>query len=398
MTETPEPERSHKAGNGEDSIYWDASKNTYVGAMSLGFTPSGKRRRPKVTGKTKTEVRRKLRDLRKEMESGVKTPANYTVSDTIEDYLARGFKGRDPETVKKCRSLTENHILPMLGKAKLRDLTADDLDDWLDDRADYLATRSLREVLGVLRRAITHAQKRDKVMRNVAELVTVPDGRPGRPSKALTLEQAKAVLMAARGSILHAYIVVSLLIGVRTEEARPLTWDHVHLHPVGDIPPHIEVWRSVRRHGDTKTRKSRRTLALPQQVVAVLENHRVDQGWRRVAAGERWAENDLVFASTVGTPLDASHVRRGFRAIVKRAGLAPEWTPRELRHSFVSLLSDHGIPLEVIARVVGHSSTATTEAVYRKQLRPVITEGAGAMDSIFNYGDEEGETAPAEEG
>ncbi|MGW1493874.1 tyrosine-type recombinase/integrase [Streptomyces sp. NPDC002402] len=60
-----------------------------------------------------------------------------------------------------------------------------------------------------------------------------------------------------------------------------------------------------------------------------------------------------------------------------------EWTPRELRHSFVSLLSDHGIPLEVIARVVGHSGSRTTEAVYRKQIRPVITQGAEAMDAIF---------------
>ncbi|MFJ5216359.1 tyrosine-type recombinase/integrase [Streptomyces sp. NPDC088354] len=71
-----------------------------------------------------------------------------------------------------------------------------------------------------------------------------------------------------------------------------------------------------------------------------------------------------------------------------------EWTPRELRHRFAAALSERGIPLEAIARVVGHSSTATTEAVYRMQLRPVITEGAGAMDEIFALGGEgEQETA-----
>lgn len=71
-----------------------------------------------------------------------------------------------------------------------------------------------------------------------------------------------------------------------------------------------------------------------------------------------------------------------------KAGLKPEWTPRELRHSFVSPLSDHGITLERIALLVGHSSQGTTEAVYRKQLRPVITEGAEAMDEIFADDDE----------
>ncbi|WP_344935401.1 tyrosine-type recombinase/integrase [Sphaerisporangium flaviroseum] len=80
-----------------------------------------------------------------------------------------------------------------------------------------------------------------------------------------------------------------------------------------------------------------------------------------------------------------SHVRRDFRNAIRDAqGLDPsQWTPRELRHSFVSLLSDNGIPLEEISRLVGHSSTAVTEAVYRKQIRPVLQAGAVAMDQIF---------------
>jgi integrase len=93
----------------------------------------------------------------------------------------------------------------------------------------------------------------------------------------------------------------------------------------------------------------------------------------------------LVFTSKVGTPLDPSHVRRDFRAAIRDAeGVDPaEWTPRELRHSFVSLLSDDGVPLEEISRLVGHSSTAVTEEVYRKQIRPVVQTGAVAMDRIF---------------
>ncbi len=70
MTDAPKPAR--RAGHGEDTIYWDAAKNRYVGAVSLGYAPNGKRRRPKVYGKTKTEVRQKIRDLKKEVQSGVK--------------------------------------------------------------------------------------------------------------------------------------------------------------------------------------------------------------------------------------------------------------------------------------------------------------------------------------
>jgi integrase len=91
-----------------------------------------------------------------------------------------------------------------------------------------------------------------------------------------------------------------------------------------------------------------------------------------------------VFASEVGTELDAPNVRRGFRRIAKKAGLvAGEWTPRELRHSFVSLLSDGGLSIEQISRLVGHSSTSVTETVYRHQLNPVVEDGAAAMDRIL---------------
>jgi integrase len=86
-----------------------------------------------------------------------------------------------------------------------------------------------------------------------------------------------------------------------------------------------------------------------------------------------------------GKLLDAADVRRDFRNAIKDAkGVDPrERTPRELRHSFVSPLSDNGIPLEEISRLVGHSSTAVTEAVHRKQIRPLLQGGATAMDRIF---------------
>ncbi|MER5884251.1 tyrosine-type recombinase/integrase [Streptomyces sp. NPDC001941] len=389
MTETPK--RARRAGHGEDTIYWDAKKKTYVGAVSMGHAANGKRRRPKVYGKTKTEVRQKIRDLKKEMEAGVKAPVHYTVTEAVNDWLERGLKGRDEKgTIGKNRTMATKHLIPFIGKAKLKDLSADDVDDWLDERAEHLATRSLRDLLAILRRSIAHAQRRDKAARNVALLVTAPEGRPGRPSKAMNVEQARAVLTAARPSRLYAYFVLSFLGGVRTEEARPLTWDHVFLKTKDGVPPHVAVWRSVRKHGDTKTRRSRRTIALPKMVVDVLEEHMQRQQKERKAQKKEWDPEGRVFTTRSGEPLDAANVRRDFRAIIAKAAKASgvdlkpqEWTTRETRQSFVSLLSDHGVPLETIATLVGHTSQATTEAVYRKQLRPVITRGAEAMDVIF---------------
>jgi integrase len=93
---------------------------------------------------------------------------------------------------------------------------------------------------------------------------------------------------------------------------------------------------------------------------------------QRLAAGERWTETGLVFTTSVGTKMLAGNVRRDFRrALTLLPGIDPsEWTPRELRLSFVSLLSDAGVPVEEIPRFVGHSGTTVTELVYRHQLKP----------------------------
>ena len=121
----------------------------------------------------------------------------------------------------------------------------------------------------VLVRAIRHAEANDHVGRNVASFVKPPQGKTGRPPRAMTAAEAAALLAAAKDHPrIGAYVILSLTTGIRTEEARALRWDHVDLDGDPDartpVPPSIAVWRSVRLHGDTKTEKSRRTLALPQ--------------------------------------------------------------------------------------------------------------------------------------
>lgn len=379
-----------RRSRGDGGLHWDDKRQRWIATASLGFDPSGKRIVKRASGKTKTEAKTKLKEVLRDYEDGLAiAPTGYTVKDAVTDWLAYGLAGRDGGTVETNTILCNTHVIPALGARKLRDLSAEDVDKWLADKAKTLSTRTLEAIRSCLNRAVKRAMARDKVKRNVVELCSVPAGQPGRPSKSLTLAQAEAVLAAAEDSPLYAYVVVSLLTGGRTEEVRPLTWDHVELDgdpkAVPVIPPHIAVWRSVRSTGDTKTRKSRRTLALPGRAIDALKIQWERQGWQRLAAGDQWQDHGLVFTSAVGTELDSANVRREFRRILARVeGVNPqEWTPRELRQTFVSILSDGGMPIEEISRLVGHSSTAVTEEVYRKQIRPVIQSGATAMDGIF---------------
>jgi integrase len=357
----------------------------WVGIVSRGFGPDGKRLRRKVTGSTKATVQDRLKKLHDELESGVRTTPNYTVRRAAEDWLREGLAGRSPKTIKK----NENVIAPILttiGGRKLRELTAGDVQNALAIMADTYSSAAVTMGHNALTRAIRHAEARDLAGRNVATLVDTPKGQAGRPSKSLTFEQASALLADTEGTRMHAYIALCLATGIRTEEARELRWDHVSL---GDptakppVPASAAVWRSVRADGDSKTEKSRRTLGLPQMAVDALKAHQKRQQEERLAAGSQWSDHGLVFASRTGTALDAANVRREFKAACKAAKIGEHWTPRELRHSFVSLMSSSGVPVEEIARLAGHSNTRTTEVVYRRELRPVLTTGAEAMDKLF---------------
>ena len=90
-----------------------------------------------------------------------------------------------------------------------------------------------------------------------------------------------------------------------------------------------------------------------------------------------------MFTSHLGAALDAGNVRKMFKRVFAEAGVGEGWTPRELRTSFVSLMSHQGVSIEEIARLAGHATTRTTEIVYRRELRPVITTGAEIMDHLF---------------
>lgn len=309
-----------RRARGEGGLHWDESRQRWIATITVGYTPAGKRIVRKGSGKTKTEARAKLREKIRDYEDGLALVQDgHTVADALTDWLTYGLSNQSESTKANYTTLVRSHIISDLGARKLRDLSATDVDRWLMGKAQRLSTRTLRLLHSLLNRAINRAMARDRVKRNVVALCEVPTGRGGRPSKSLTLDHAKALLIAAESSSLHAYIVVSLLTGARTEELRALTWSHVDLagKPDNDppVPPSIQVWRSVRADGDTKTKKSRRTLALPARCVTALTTQHERQG--------QPAADRLVFASTAGTALDPAQRASGLPPRRRQSGPRP---------------------------------------------------------------------------
>ena len=162
-----------------------------------------------------------------ELDRGLRTSATYTVRQAVDDWLEGGLPGRSERT----RSIYREALPPLLERSAQAAEGADGPRCTQGTRGARrpLSTRYLQIAKASLARAIRYAEAHDLVGRNVATLVDAPKGQVGRPSRSLTLEQSLALLEAARGSRLNAYVVLSITVGVRTEEARELRWDHVDL-------------------------------------------------------------------------------------------------------------------------------------------------------------------------
>jgi integrase len=127
----------------------------------------------------------------------------------------------------------------------------------------------------------------------------------------------------------------------------------------------------------TKTPRSRRTLVLSPESVAVLRAHRVAQARRLVAGLE------LIFTTEQGTPYQQSNVRRAFKAALRAAGLPETVRIYDLRHTTASLLLEAGRPITVVSERLGHVNAAVTLAVYSHALEGQQRDAAEAMGAIL---------------
>jgi integrase len=360
-----------RRGHGEDAVYRDGDR--WRGAVSLGVGPNGRRLRRKVSGRTKAEVLQKLRELRKTVDAGLPVPDNrITVGAYLDRWLSTTLPGHIADsTLDDYQDTVRLHLTPTLGTRRLSSLTVADVDElWAIKRAAGYSANSIRIMRAVLRKALGQAEREGLIVRNVAALSSAPRLTP-KEGRSLTIEQAQKLLQVVRGHRLEALVLITLAFGLRRGEALGLRWDGVDwgvgsiavTHSVKRVRARDAKRRTAIVLGELKTRRSRRTLYLTPELLAVLRRHRVRQLEEQLRLGAAWQEWGLMFPSEVGTPLDPDSFSHLFSRWCREAGLG-HWHPHELRHSAASLMLAQGTPLYVVSEVLGHASIAVTKDVY----------------------------------
>jgi integrase len=317
------------------------------------------------------------------------------------DEVARPqVRQRTFETYESC---VRRHILPTLGRKRLRALTPVDVRGLLNRKLDEgLSPPTVKYVHSVLRSALAQAVRDGLVQRNVATLVRPPRG-PRKEAAYLDLDEARTLLDAAKDDRLHALWVVAISLGLR-RELLGLRWSSVDLP--GSMLRVRETVQRLRGEGlvidETKSIRSNRTLPLPRMTADALIRHRARQDAERAATGARWRDHDLVFPSPIGTPMDPRNLNREFHALLLRSGVGlrtetgedgevrtvPRVRLHDLRHTCATFLVALGVPMRAIMEILGHSGIAITSDTYAHVVPSLLGDAAERMNDLLDPDDD----------
>ena len=340
--------------------------------------------RASFTANSKAECQSWLRKMRNQAERGW----NYAGSTmTLEEYLPIWLENSQAslrlKTHDQYRRTIEKHILHHVGKIRLKDLHTERVERFY---ASLLKSgsgvRTVRIVHAVLHRALEKAVRYGLILRNPTQGAALPQYKH---AEMLVLDetQVSQLLVAANDSRHKALYHLAVITGMRMGELFGLRWSDLQW-----ISGRIYVRRQVQYvpgHGwsfvEPKTRSGRRTIKLGEGVLQALQEHLVRQQEERTAVGERWVENELIFPSKTGTPMDASNLRLDFYQVLQNAGL-PKIRFHDLRHTAASLMLNHGIPVIVVSKILGHSKPSITMDIYGHLYNEMQDEAAQLMDEL----------------
>jgi integrase len=354
--------KTKSRANGDGDVFPRKNKagkvTSYRGAY---FGPDGKRRY--VSGKTKEEARKALREARSGADQGlVFDAARITVTEYLDRWLKDSVQGSERRsTYESYRRQAKRYITPAVGCVMLKALTPAHVQGLYREMQERgLSARTVEYTHAVLHRALKQAVRWSMVPRNVCDVVDVP--QVGREEMhPLTPEQARRFLEAARGERLEALYVVAVHAGLRPGELLALGWEEVDVDR-GVL--HVRRALSDGEFATPKTKRSRRRIDLSPGSISALKRHRVRQLEERMARAGLWQDHGLVFPSSVGTPLSHRNFVRSFKALLKRAGLPSSIRLYDLRHTCATLLLSRNVHPKYVQELLGHASIALTLDTY----------------------------------
>lgn len=387
-----------RRSNGEGSYGRTSDgRSTFTRLVEL---PDGTSRRVKGEGKTRAIARerceRKIEALLNPTPEPAPRPMPLTVGEQLTYWMHTCHRNGEVTTRRTYTWVINTLLMPTLGTVGLNELKPSHIKGWLADLgAAGRAPKTITMARALLRAALDMAVQDELMNRN--PVIGIKGPRiPRTRGKALSTEQARLLIEAAKGHRLGLAIRLALGLGLRRGEVCGLHWQDIDFRAATltvngamKYTPETGVF-----YGATKTEESRRRIDLPLPLLAAIRWHQGQQKQEREAMG--WEETEYLFTTaTSGGILNPGSLYAVFQRIAKAAGLDSfGFCLHDLRHSAASFLLAEGVKVKKVQTILGHATATTTMDTYAHLLDG---DDGDALDRVQRrlYGDDE--NPPAEE-
>ena len=383
-----------KRGQNEGSIR-KRKDGTWEARVTIGISADGKQQRKSLYGKTRQEVSAKMTDLLNNLQKGIITnPTEMTLAEWLDFYMLEYKKQYvKPTTYNNYTVKVKNHIKPAIGHYKLKALRQDIIQKFVNSLSGKgLAPSTVIDIFKVLSNALETAVDDGLIVRNVANRVKLP--KTTKPQiTVLTQEQQNAFVEQAKVTYMGVVYIFDLCTGMRLGELLGLKWQDIdfeqnQLHikriirKVKDPDNPEEHWHL--EFGTPKTPTSERIIPLNETAIKVLADVWEQQEKNKEKASTAYEDNDLVFCTQLGRPLDPTNMRRTCYSICAKIGVS-NIHPHCLRHTFTTRGAENNVDVRVMQKFLGHATIKETADTYTHVLNDLKQSEILKLDKAVNY-------------
>lgn len=358
--------------NGEGTIYYNESRNRWEGQIS--YVLNGKRKRKKVIGKSRKEVKEKAKEAKALLEEQVE---ELTLGKWLEQWLKVFVVGHVKlKTEERYKTAVKKHIIPNIGDINVKILTSLQIQEFINSLHENggvkgigLSPRTVNSARTVLSTALKQAVGAGIIDKNPV-LFTKPIKTNRREISVLNKDECRKLVEAAKAESNQAFwiaVVIALETGLRKGEIFGLRWRDINFNKQ-QLTVNTTVVTS--NHGiviqdSTKTKHSRRTVKLTESTIRKLKEYKEWQLAYLDAIGAKDIYDGFLITSERGSvkdPNNFSYVT--FKSLLKKAGLRDNIRFHDLRHTHATQLLQAGVDIKSVSERLGHSSIRITLDTY----------------------------------
>ncbi|OPA80624.1 site-specific integrase [Paenibacillus selenitireducens] len=367
-------------------VYKDgkAKKNPYYFVFYSGKFVNGKRERIKKRGfKTQKEATLAMAAAMTENENGeYKKGKNTKFSDFITTWL-ENKRDLSKGTRELYDSYLRTHIIPLIGDYYLERITAMDVESFISSLHDRgLAQNSVKRIFAVFNTSMNYAFKMGLIKKNVALSVVKPKAQ----RKELTVWNSEQInrffALSKEESRYSITFFLAIMTGMRQGEILGLHWNDIDFENKVIHIQHTLSHKNREISSTLKTQKSIRSIAITDETIARLIEHRgkieIEKQW----GGPNYIDIGLVVCTSEGNPVPPRSMYKVWERLVKKYEM-PYITFHDLRHTHASMLLQQKVHPKVVSERLGHSSISITMDTYSHLMPNIQAESIEGLDRVI---------------